>query len=264
MKLDHNPGHVTGGSGAQYFVGDFDGRTFVPDEWQAPPRWVDWGPDFYCAMPFTEEPAGDLGRTWIAWMSNWDYASDTPTSPWRGAMTLPRRVSLVDIDGRPTLTQQPIETLADLADPVRYAADSSADLFESDGSIEVPESARLQLTTTLGDAERFAVGIELGEGAEFVITYDRASEQLTVDRSAVAGVPNDRFTGVHTAPLVVGDELTLDVIVDRSSVEVFAGGGTVVFTELVFPPAGPNRLRVDAGPVASGPIEVDVTALATD
>jgi sucrose-6-phosphate hydrolase SacC (GH32 family) len=63
LKVDHNPGHITGGSGAQYFVGDFDGTTFTaetpgPD---AEPQWVDFGADFYCAMTFSNEPDADVG-----------------------------------------------------------------------------------------------------------------------------------------------------------------------------------------------------------
>ena len=31
---------------------------------------------------------------WLGWMNNWEYASGLPTSPWRGAQSLPRQITL--------------------------------------------------------------------------------------------------------------------------------------------------------------------------
>ena len=133
LKVDHNPGHITGGSGAQYFIGDFDGTTFTaetpaPD---AEPQWVDFGADFYCAMTFSTEPDVASGRTWIGWMSNWDYASAVPTHPWRGTMTLPRTVTLTDRDGVLRLTQRLTPALDELrSDHRRYEGPSVASVVE--------------------------------------------------------------------------------------------------------------------------------------
>ena len=49
---------------------------------------------------------------WIAWMNNWQYANDIPTSPWRGAMTVPRSVALRETRDGFRLVQKPVEALA--------------------------------------------------------------------------------------------------------------------------------------------------------
>ena len=81
-----------GGSGMQYFVGDFDGQTFTSQDTPSRIRWVDFGPDFYAAISWSNIPDGR--RLWLGWMSNWLYARETPTATWRGSMSVPRELSL--------------------------------------------------------------------------------------------------------------------------------------------------------------------------
>lgn len=111
-----NPGGPNGGSAGQYFVGEFDGVTFrsettVTEGDQDPARlteyhWLDWGRDYYAAVSFSNVPDGRRLR--MAWMNNWQYGNDIPTSPWRSPMSLVREVSLVTSEGAPHLTQQAV------------------------------------------------------------------------------------------------------------------------------------------------------------
>lgn len=124
LQVDLNPGSVAGGSGAQYFVGHFDGTSFTPhrEDPEDAPRWVDYGPDFYAAIPWTNRPANQERPLWLAWMNNWTYARHLPTAPWRGAQSVVRSVSLRRIDGTLRLTQQPVDELKRLRqDHVRLA-----------------------------------------------------------------------------------------------------------------------------------------------
>lgn len=74
LVVNVNPGGLHGGSSAQYFIGDFDGERFVPDN--ADPkavRWLDYGKDYYAAVSWVGAPDGK--RYMIGWMSNWLYAA---------------------------------------------------------------------------------------------------------------------------------------------------------------------------------------------
>ena len=98
------------------------------------------------------------------------------------------------------------------------------------------------------------VTIRLGFGGDTAVTvsFDRGAQTLTVDRSASGEYPNDRFSGVHSAPMPTDGPVDLDIVVDRSSVEVFADQGAVVFTELIFPPTGRRTVTItgaDPGPI---------------
>ena len=111
LKVDVNPGHPAGGSGAFYLVGDFDGVRFIPDPMFTAPQWVDFGADFYAAQHWSHAPSGAGERIWIGWMSNWAYASATPAHPWRGALTLPRMIDLLMTPDGPRLRQRPVTAL---------------------------------------------------------------------------------------------------------------------------------------------------------
>ena len=89
--------HGGPGSGAIYQTGTFDGIRFHPDGPAKAPRWLlaDHGSDFYAAVAW-HEPRDEQGRpVWIGWMGNHAYQGQLPKQGWRGAMSLPRRLSLV-------------------------------------------------------------------------------------------------------------------------------------------------------------------------
>ena len=269
LKVDHNPGHVSGGSGGQYFVGDFDGCTFVPEHPTVDPRWVDWGADFYGALPFAGEAAVPVERTWIAWMSNWDYAHETPTTSWRGAMSLPRRIALVERAGAHVLVQRPVDTLdhpsgtvtegvGSVASSGRGAARWWGDATDPTPSVvEAADAYRLRLVV---DGAGVTIRLGFGGDASVTVSYDPDAGTLTVDRSTAGERPNDRFTGVHVAPLHPTGRLDLDIVVDRSSIEVFADQGAVVFTELIFPPGGPRTVSIIGADSVVGEIRLDALA----
>ena len=93
LLMSINDGAPGGGSGVEYFVGDFDGQVFTWDERQGT-KWLDYGPDNYAGTTWFNEPDDDV--LYIGWMSNWPYANQMPTDPWRGSMTLPRKLALFD------------------------------------------------------------------------------------------------------------------------------------------------------------------------
>ena len=92
------------GSGAIYRTGVFDGARFNadPGPWQV----ADWGGDFYAAIAW-HEPRDPAGRPlWIGWLGNHAYQGQLPLKGWRGAMSLPRRISLRRSGARYRLRQE--------------------------------------------------------------------------------------------------------------------------------------------------------------
>ena len=105
MIISVNPGAMKNGSGTKYFVGDFDGKVFTASQ---DPQWLDWGRDNYAGVTYNDEPRGK--RIFIGWMNHWlkdnrDMAVDTP---WNGAMTVPRELTLTKKDGSIHLVQTPL------------------------------------------------------------------------------------------------------------------------------------------------------------
>ena len=107
LKVGLNPGAPQGGSGEQYFLGSFDGKGFTTANQRRAHGLTNYGKDDYCAisyngLPKTQKPV------LIGWMSNWQYAAKLPTSPWRGQMSLPRRLSYVEDAAGMALKQEPV------------------------------------------------------------------------------------------------------------------------------------------------------------
>jgi sucrose-6-phosphate hydrolase SacC (GH32 family) len=73
--------------------------------------WADYGRDCYAAVSWSDIPKSDGRRIFLGWMSNWEYAQDVPTSPWRNAMTIPRELSLSDTGQGLRLIQKPVREL---------------------------------------------------------------------------------------------------------------------------------------------------------
>jgi hypothetical protein len=101
-----NPGGLQGGSGTQYFIGDFDGESFIQTEFLGQTKWIDFGSDYYAAVSFNDSP--ESRRIMVGWMSNWDYAKALPTAPYKGQMSIPREITLEKRNGELTLVQRPV------------------------------------------------------------------------------------------------------------------------------------------------------------
>jgi sucrose-6-phosphate hydrolase SacC (GH32 family) len=103
LIISTNPHGPAEGSGTWVYPGRFDGTTFTADGDLLP---LDLGPDNYAGVTFSGVDGAPL---LMAWASNWNYASHAPTSPWRGCMSLARRLGLRDeADGSRRLVSTPV------------------------------------------------------------------------------------------------------------------------------------------------------------
>lgn len=231
LLVSINPGGPNGGSATQFFVGSFDGIQFKPDDHKT--RWIDFGMDNYAGVTFSNAP--DNEKIFLGWMSNWFYAQETPTSPWRSAMTLPRTLSLLAADGNYYLQNTPIKAFKELRTEV---------LNES--LLEVKDSLRLK--TSLTDQtevifhtaldKTFSVKLSNDLGEHMTLQIDPDQQQISFDRTN-SGLTtfNENFANkIHILPYVPVDSMKeIRIIVDRSSVEIFIDKGRYVMTEQVFP-----------------------------
>ena len=76
------------GKSVEHHIGTFDGTEFISKEVAL----ADHGYDFYATQNWSNTPQ-DRGLN-LSWMSNWAYGMDVPDNGWRGAMTVPRTISL--------------------------------------------------------------------------------------------------------------------------------------------------------------------------
>jgi fructan beta-fructosidase len=243
-------GHLNGGSGGEYFIGEFDGKTFRNDNPSSTVLWADYGRDNYAAVSWSGITGKRGERYWIGWMSNWQYANDVPTRPWRNILTVPRTLSLRRTAQGVRLVQRPVSQLKSLRSTKRsYQA-----VTVSPEKPLVPEEAvwgdavEVVAEFELGTATEFGLRVREGRGEETLVGYDTAGKQLFVDRTR-SGKSDFKpgFAGRSAGPLEVdGRRVKLHLFVDRSSVEVFGNDGGTVLSELIFPRTESQGLQVYA------------------
>ena len=230
-----NPGGPFGGSATQYFVGTFNGKEFA-NESPSQTKWMDWGKDHYAAVTWSDAP--DNRRIAIAWMSNWQYANDVPTSQYRSPNSVPRDLSLFTVDGETYLQSAPSPELLKLRDVskkrsfkvngTRIIKDMIAD---NEGAYEIELTIENQYADVIG----FRLYNDKGE--EVDMQYDMKEKKFSMDRRKSGDVGfNENFPMLTWTAIESGkDELKLRLFVDKSSVEAFGDGGRFVMTNQVFP-----------------------------
>lgn len=226
LIVSNNPGGPVGGSGTEYFVGDFDGKEFkaMPLDY---PLWLDYGSDNYAGVTWSNLPGNRM--VMIGWMNNWNYCGDVPCDPWRSAMTLPREVSLKEFHGEPRLATTVVKEIDAIC----------GDWTDSnDGQIVSPSGA-YEAKVTLGKTEATSFRLENGRGQYLEVEINPAAGKVIAKRTATTG--EYKFNRLFSIPTIVapfnceGDELELHIFVDQSSVEIINAEGTMAMTMLVFP-----------------------------
>ena len=193
--------------------------------------WLDYGPDDYAGTTWNNAPDGR--RIFIGWMNNWRYADRIPTDPWRGAMTIPREIRLVDTPNGPRLAQQPVQSIEQLREPVGTWENMSV---EGENMLPNVKGRALEILADfeIGTAPVFGLQLQHGDVEFASVFYDVQGEQLYISRP-LSGITG--FTRSFSAPLAPEDgRITLRILLDESSLEVFAGAGEVVLTSQQFIP----------------------------
>jgi len=249
LVVSVNDAAPAGGSGTQYFVGDFDGTRFTadPHAGRIPTCWLDWGRDSYAAVTWSDVPASDGRRLLLAWMNNWKYASGLPTSPWRSAQGLVRELSLRETPEGLRLCQLPAVEYQRLRQPNPTVLRDQPLLAGKLSVAAAPgaDVAEIAIEFELGQATE--VGLELGAGPEVArIRYEAAGAVLSFERPTGACTAAG-FAGIHRAvvPAKRG-RVALRIFIDRSLVEVFADGGLVSLSDQVFLADGCGALTLYA------------------
>ena len=216
-------------------------------------RWIDHGADYYAAVSFNDLP--NNRRVQIGWLGNWDYTNSTPTSPWRGAQSIPRELTLADVGGRPTLIQKPVAELNKSLGKESSARNKSVAGTQPLGLRGTALDLDVMLTPK--GASDFGVVVRAGNGEGTRIGWSNG--RLYVDRrDAGEDSFSPVFAGVQSVAVkLVSGQLKLRILVDKASVEVFTADGRVAITDLIYPMLSSDGVSAYA---VGGSVEAKVTA----
>ena len=232
LLVSINPGGPNGGSATQYFVGHFDGNKFTPTSTET--KWIDHGPDNYAGVTWSNT---GKRKIFLGWMSNWLYANETPTVKWRSATTIPRELSLKSAAGDIWLTSNPVEELENI---VTKTINVDAGLLAKDNNIfsvikQTPKQYTLKFNTQA--VKDYSVILSNNAGEKLVIGYNAKNSRYYIDRTKAGQSGfNKQFASISYAPrLSLSPTSDFELLVDASSVELFADGGLSNLTGIYFP-----------------------------
>lgn len=209
--------------------------------------WIDYGMDYYAVRSWQDAPQNDTGRVWIAWMGNWLYAKDLPTTKWKGMQSVPRILGLKAFDDGIKLIQNPVAGLQQLRyDHVSSSPGTVTGLRQLTTFTPTNNSYELDIVFELGTAKEFGLQVAAGATNKTIIAYDVAKRQLSVDRTQSGKVKfNPSFPQATSAALdAVNNTIRLHLMVDQCSLEVFGNDGETVISNLIFPEKGDTAIRL--------------------
>ncbi|MNQ40080.1 Levanase precursor [compost metagenome] len=240
-----NPGGANGGSGTQYFIGDFDGTTFTLDNNFAQrvanekAVWLDYGKDNYAGVTWNNIPSSDGRTLFIGWMSNWDYAQLVPTTGWRSSMTIPREIQLIKKGNDYSLISNPVLELEKY-----YSKSKKEKKLTAKQNIEIVSSGKLDLTKAVisfrlenlkNAVYNFTLSNAKGESVTFGI--NNSENFLFLDRSKSGKIDfSEKFASTVSKALLNINQKAVDfkIVLDKTSIEIFYNNGEKVMTELFF------------------------------
>jgi fructan beta-fructosidase len=254
-----------------FFAGDFDGKTFSSS--QTSPYGIDYGKDNYGGATFNNLPNGR--RVLIGWMNNWEYANIIPTSPWRGSFTIPRDLHLEETPYYYILASQPInekkllygkhtairdlEIIQDiyLAGIEDITPHIHFPLLPSEITICFKTSNQSQI----GSAEKFGIKLSNQKGEYLLAGYDAFHQQFYIDRThSTSSALLEKFAGIHIQRYQIGESgiLEMQIILDTTSLELFALDGKIVMTDTFYPSSDFNKIAIYA---ENGRIQVEEVSI---
>ena len=246
LLLSINPGGPNGGSATQYFVGDFDGKTFTLDktfsqdikEKQA--LYIDYGRDNYAGVTWSNISEVDGRKLFVGWMSNWQYAEKVPTEKWRSSMTIPRELVLNKDAGHYRVSFQPVRELQNYIAKTIKKETLKIDKETVITDQSLVDLSKVEIRFTLKDLKKdvytFSLSNKLNNSIRFGI--NNKDKYFFIDRTKSGNIAfSDVFTNtISKAPFTEDfDTMEVKVIVDKTSIEVFYNNGKTVMTEIFFP-----------------------------
>ena len=241
-----NPGGPNGGSATQYFIGDFDGTNFKLDssfKMDIQKRhhfWADFGKDNYAGVTFSNWKDEKGNPLFLGWMSNWQYATKVPTYKWRSSMTLARTLELFKtVNGyrlKSSLYMNS-EKVASKKVKIKETAIGEGKIIVDKKEINL-SSAKIKIDLKNIEENTYTFVLANQVGGELLFGYDHRQKQFFIDRSK-SGVVNfsEKFSDkISIAPRFgMEDELSLEFVLDKTSIELFYDNGETVITEIFFP-----------------------------
>ncbi|MGM0486375.1 MAG: GH32 C-terminal domain-containing protein [Planctomycetota bacterium] len=199
LPVDGNPEKtkwIVYGADAQYAIGEFDGKRFIPDH-EGKHR-LHWG-NYYASQCFSNPPDGRVVQM------GWTRGIEMPGMPFNQTFTVPANLTLHTTEDGIRMYATPIEELEELRKPNPKTVENAELTAETPAVTRGVQGQLFDILVTLKQGTAAEAVLQFGDNAA---TYDFNARKL------------------DQMPLKMKDgKVTFRVLVDRPLYELVGGGG---------------------------------------
>ncbi len=239
----------------QYFTGDFDGQKFINDNPADKELMLDYGDCFYAAIPWNNVP--NHQKTFIGCM----VPGPAETSPCKGQMSIARDLSLMKTPDGIRLVQKPASLVKNnLSKLSNNSLQEIKQIELNNQEIEIAKQKIVKnnsywLEAELDVSDGVTSGFKIAQKKDAdnniieatEIGYDAGKKQVYVDKihSGKGSIKKDKVRQTIDLSSSKG-KVKVEILFDKSSLEIFVNGGEEVLTTYIFPGEGANVLSAFA------------------
>ncbi len=208
-----------------YLIGNFDGENFTPETAKMP---GDFGKNYYATQSWSNIPQEDGRIIQIAWMRGGSF----PDMPFNGQMTFPSELSLTKFSFGYKVTRMPVEEVALLHDKS----------YSWENKKLIPGIKQNIVKKVKGDCLHIKGEFDLKTCSSFGFYIRNSNKDAGTELLYDVKRGTLSVLGV-TAPVPpVDNKISLDILIDRASIEVYANGGQTVISNCFTPEKGAEKL----------------------
>jgi len=214
----------------RYFIGNFDGVAFTAVDDTV--RSLDYGRDNYAAVTYS-----DLGGRIVSqgWMNSWGYANKIPTSVWRGSMTVPRELTMEEVDGTYMVLSNPVAEFKTIV----QVDQEEAELFLTPGMTWTTTGNLAQAEVEFDASNSFEIVVsnaETNEAIQFNYNHQNNAMSILRDHSGLVDFDGGFSNSQSVNNMIrMGEGRKVRLLLDWSSAEIFIDNGLYAMTSRMFP-----------------------------
>jgi fructan beta-fructosidase len=218
---DHMKWVLIQGNG-NYSIGSFDGTEFKEETGRQP---CDIGPNFYATQTWGNVETGDGRRIQTAWMRSPPF----PNMPFNQQISFPCQLTLHSTPNGLRVFREPIREIATL----HHGQDTW-----TNRTLRANETLPLE---PAGQLYHIQAQVSIPEGAR--LSFNIRGAHINLTSKTIAIEPGTRSTSVP-------DQIkTVEILVDRASIEAFVNGGELSSTTFVLPRENGLSVKAEGGSV---------------
>lgn len=257
LNIDGNPSNkkwvlMVGGNGFNYnettgscyFVGRFDGITFTAENEVV---WLDHGSDSYAGVTWDAPYTNGNFRYYCSWMSNWEYATSVPWDTFVGHMSVVSTISLQTTSDGVRLVRHYVNELNQYAHETNFFGPQCIHAGDNnilDGIHKTAYKIEANFILDYDTIGKFGFSLREGNGQHTDFSFDPSINEIVFNRSSSGVIPNSEFNRVRPMKIHPENHIKLEILVDRSSIEIFVNDGHYVLSNIIFPELSSDGMRV--------------------